>query len=86
MNIAIVSPRELALNSFLRARERMEEVKSMAVIASETYHNIFLNDEPDPYDLADAEAIMNYLWACYTNEVRKVTLEESYARKIGVIE
>jgi hypothetical protein len=64
----------------------MEHVKSLAVVSSEKYHDLFLQDDPDPYELADAESEMTHLWDCYTNEVRKVALEESYARKIGIIE
>jgi hypothetical protein len=86
MNAADVSAREVALNSYLKSRERMEQVKSLAVVASEKFHDLFLMDDGDPYELAEAEAEMNHLWDCFTNEVRKVALEERYARKIGVIE
>jgi hypothetical protein len=86
MNAGITTMRELALNSYLRARERLEEIKAIAVIASEKYHDLFLQDDPDPYELSDAEFDMNHAWDCYTNELRKFSLEESYARKIGIIE
>lgn len=86
MHAVVVSAHELALQSFLKARERLELVKSIAVVATEKYHDLFLPDESDPYDLADAEYDMNRAWEYYTNELRKFALEETYARKIGVIE
>ena len=99
MIIAIVnSGSELALASFLKARERLEETKAGAIVASEKYHDLLLqdDDEIDPrnweqesvraYDLEQAERVMHRLWAHYVNELRKYALEESYARKIGVLE
>jgi hypothetical protein len=86
MNAAVMTTVELALNSYLRARERLEQIKAVAVVASEKYHDLFLQDDPDSYELSDAEFDMNHAWDCYTNELRKFSLEESYARKIGVIE
>jgi len=86
MHAVVVSAHELALQSFLKARERLELIKSIAVVASEKYHDLFLMDECDPYELAESEFDMNLAWEFYTNELRKFALEETYARKIGVIE
>jgi len=98
MIAAIVCPaREIALESFLKARERLEHTKAVAVVASEKYHDLLLADDDDfdprnweyesarAYNFEQAERDMYRAWDHYTNELRKFALEEAYARKVGVI-